>query len=378
MKWKNKGHEFDEYWEKIKDVESVYLFGAGINGKAIYKAFKNKINIIGFIDNDKTKCGDYIEDKKIDALEKINLREHMAIIITVSPDLTSVISNQLISQGKRSYDMHTFFPIYSLYKYNEVFLTSISYLPTTVCNLNCRCCLNFSPYLKRREFRNISTLQKDIDLFFSKIDFLLLMHISGGEPFLYPELSDLFLYIADNYGTRIQRLETTTNGTIIPSDKLCTVLRDTGINVVVDDYREAVPEYSGNFNKIILKLQQFKISYRIQKVENWIDLHPVTKKHEMTEQQLREHFNCCNVPWQEYRNGKLFLCNYSAYASVAGLYEVKSDEYFDLRGVFKNEELVEFRLGYSKKGYVDFCQQCEGYYNNCNIVKPAEQFNPSI
>jgi len=58
---------------------------------------------------------------------------------------------------------------------------------------------------------------------------------------------------------------------------------------------------------------------------------------------------------------------------VAGLYEVKDDEYFDINSEFDKAALLEFRLGYSAKGYVDFCRKCSGYFNNTNIVKSAEQ-----
>ena len=42
---------------------------------------------------------------------------------------------------------------------------------------------------------------------------------------------------------------------------------------------------------------------------------------------------------------------------------------------FNKKELMEFRLGYSEKGYVDFCRQCDGYFNNPYHVMPAEQMD---
>lgn len=373
MKWNHKGHEFDEYWEKVKDIKEIYLFGAGLNGAAIYRAFQHKIRINGFIDNDVRKQGNTLYGVKIYAPGDVTPDENCAIVVTVSPDQMQTVLNQLEHAGKRAYDMHQFFPVYSVYRFDEVFLPSISYLPTTVCNLNCRCCLNFAPYLKKKEFRDIEVLKADLDLFFEKVDFLLLLHISGGEPFLYPALDRLLEYIADHYGSKIGRLETTTNGTVIPSDTLCISLADKKVGVVLDDYREAVPAYAGHFHQIVEKFKKYKVSYRIQKADTWIDLCPTGEKRPLSEEQLGLHFDRCNVPWQEYRNGRLYLCNYSEYASVAGLYEVQPDEYFDFRDPFQKRELIEFRMGYSHKGFTDFCRQCAGYFDNPNVVKPAEQ-----
>ena len=36
-------------------------------------------------------------------------------------------------------------------------------------------------------------------------------------------------------------------------------------------------------------------------------------------------------------------------------------------------ELLEFRLGYSERGYTEFCKRCSGYHNNPYKIKAAEQ-----
>lgn len=76
------------------------------------------------------------------------------------------------------------------------------------------------------------------------------------------------------------------------------------------------------------------------------------------------------------RDGRLYSCNYASYAAVAGLAEEVKDETFDLRTFDRSQmkELMEFRMGYNKKGYVDFCKKCAGFVDiNENIVEPAKQ-----
>ena len=63
MKWKNKGHEFDEMYKNISDKTNFYLFGAGDYGQQFYNMFKNEINIIGYIDNNPEKIGTMVAEK---------------------------------------------------------------------------------------------------------------------------------------------------------------------------------------------------------------------------------------------------------------------------------------------------------------------------
>lgn len=61
MKWKNKGHEFDDVYENLRQKKKFYLFGAGRDGKlvlgVIRKLFGDRIEIAGYWDNDPQKDG---------------------------------------------------------------------------------------------------------------------------------------------------------------------------------------------------------------------------------------------------------------------------------------------------------------------------------
>lgn len=373
MKWTRRGHEFDTYWNEIQEIRSVYLFGAGLIGKSVKYLLQNKLELLGFIDHDENKQGKVIAGLPVLRTDEVTCNKHTAVLITVSPEMTGIIQNDLQKDGIVAYDMHTFLPVYFLYGWNKLVLTSLSYLPATVCNLRCINCLNFAPYIKKQTFRDIEHLKKDMDLLFGKVDYVLLFHISGGEPFLYPQIEDFLTYVGKGYREQIGRLEITTNGTILPTDDVCRALKKYSVEVVVDDYRDALPEYQDIFLSVCKKLETYDVSYRIQKAESWIALNPTQQPKNLSEEDMQIHFNSCGVPWQEYREGCFYLCNYSAYAAVAGLYQVRDDERFSIECHFNRKELMEFRLGYSEKGYVEFCRQCDGYLNNPHHVMPAEQ-----
>jgi hypothetical protein len=236
--------------------------------------------------------------------------------------------------------------------------------------------LNFSPYVKEHAVRPLEGLTADLDLLFSSIDTLLLLHISGGEPFTHPRLAELIEHVSANWRGKLGRLEMTTNGTILPSERLLLAMHDSGLYLTVDDYRDAVPQYGGVYGELLRLLDSRRVAYRVQKADAWIDLRPFAgESPSLDGERLRAHFDACAAPWQEYRDGKLWLCNYAAYADMAGIQAAGADECFDIgRSRPENRRaLIEFRLGCSAKGYTEFCRRCAGYGNNPYVAPVAEQ-----
>jgi hypothetical protein len=236
--------------------------------------------------------------------------------------------------------------------------------------------LNFSPYVKEHRIRPLEQLKADLDLLFSTVDTLLLLHISGGEPFVYPHLAELIDHASRSHNGKLGRLEMTTNGTVMPSEKLLTAMKNAGLQLTVDDYRDALPQRCHKHDALLHKLNEYGIAYRVLKADAWIDLAPFENRiPRLNDEGLRAHFDACAVPWQEYRDGKLWLCNYSAYADIAGIQPAQENECYDLAGITAGHrrEAVEFRLGFSEKGYTEFCRRCRGYGNNTKAVPVAEQ-----
>ena len=378
MIWTKRGHEFDELGSYIAKTDEIYLFGAGIHGKTVYEKYHDKIRIKGFIDNDLAKQGAEFCGLPVFSPEIIEQFAKETVVLTVQPSSVRVITEQLTGMGYSGnlYPMQLFFPVFDSYRYGESCLSSISFIPTTACNLMCKCCLNFSPYIKKHRVRPLEHLMQDMELLFSKVDTLLLLHISGGEPLLHPYLHELVVFILQGFREKLGRLEITTNGTVLPSDLLLAAFSDEQVHLVVDDYRDALPQYREKYDLLIEKLDECGVSYQVLKADSWLDLTACDISIEgFDEIRLRSHFNACDVPWQEYRDGKLWICNYASYADFAGKQAAEPDESYDIKSLdFDNHrELMEFRLGFSSKGYTEFCKQCAGYFNNTHTVPVAEQ-----
>lgn len=387
MKWKNKGHEYDDLYQKISEKKAFYLFGAGDYGKQFLNIFKSEITIKGYIDNDSEKCGKEINGIKCRSLNEIQFDKSMGIILTMSQIARVLPIEQLLQHGyKKNEDffvIEEFLSVYHVYKNNKIYFSSISFLPSTICNLNCRNCLNFNPFAKQFYVREWDELIKDVDLFFSCVDRVMLFHVSGGEPMLYKHTADLIEYIDVHYGDRIDTLRTVTNGTIIPKEDVLQKLSKCKVEITVDDYRKAVPRFQENFDRLVCKLQEYNINYYVNRVDSWIDLAPErTDYTHLTEAELEKHREDCNQSWQELRDGKLYSCNYAAYATVAGIAGAQDlEEAFDLSTFSERQkkELVEFRLGYTEKGYTNFCRTCRGFTaENLEEVEPAIQVEENL
>lgn len=382
MRWKNRGHEYDDFYQKISEKNGFYLFGAGDYGNQFWNIFSREVQVRGYIDNDIVKQGTEINGTYCYSLEEIELKADEGIIVTMSQYARVKPIEQLKQMGyQRNVDyfiMEEFISVYHVYKNNLVYFTNISFLPSTACNLECKYCLNFNPYAKQFYVRPWEDLVRDVDLFFSCVDHIMLFHVSGGEPMLYKHTADLIEYIDRNYGDRIDTLRTVTNGMIVPNDDILEKLSKCNVEITVDDYREAVPRFRERFDELICKLEEYNIRYYINKVDSWIDLAPErTDYSEWSEEQLENHRNRCNQSWQELRAGRLYNCNYAAYATVAGIAgEQDLEEVYDLKQFTadKKKELVEFRLGYSTKGYTNFCRKCRGFTpENSEKMEPAVQ-----
>ena len=391
MKWKNRGHEYDEVFHNLDRRTKIFLFGAGERGIKVFDIINlwlpGEFEIKGFVDNNVSKQHTRLEG--LDILSVDEMAEHTdektAIVICIygaSP--IRGIDLQLQEYGyikNKDYFHYTeFFSVYFAYKKNKLFFPDVSFLPLTNCNLRCEACLNFTPYIKKFESRNINKLKEEIDVFFEAVDLIDLFHVSGGEPQLYKELPELLKYISEKYGDRIHTLGTVTNGTIIPSEEFLKIYHDYPIMVTVDDYREAIPGISDKFDSVVRRLENVhgKGRYEVLKYDAWIDVMPKGRTlPELNDKQLEKKYDECHVLLQEYRDGKMFTCNYGSYASVAGLTgDIPESDYYDLRTYDRSKlkELMEFRMGYSINGYSDFCRKCAGLFDvNAVRVKPGKQ-----
>lgn len=382
MKWTNKGHEFDGVYEILKTKKKFYLFGVGMYGKAVYEELKKMgETVIGFIDNDSCKQHTKYDGLTIYPLEEVQVKEDEAIVLCISAHDRRKLFQQLFAAGykynENLYTMEIFMSLKFVYGLDKMYVPAAAILPSSCCNLNCKACLNFTPYIKKHRVLNFESVKADIDEFFSVVDYTMLFMVTGGEPFIYPDLERILEYVGENYRHKMHFFQTITNGTIDISDDMMQLLAKYDIRVTLDDYRDALPETRETYRKVTEGFRKYGIEYDENKVDYWIDLAPTTTDHsDWDEERLQKYFQGCNIPWQDFQHGRLYACSYACYAQVPGFAEEREDEAFYFKDYTpeKKKELMEFRLGYNAKGYTEFCKRCAGFMAiNDNVVTPAIQ-----
>jgi len=385
MKWTNRGHEFDQLGGCFQKNSDLYIWGTdpiAADLAARLRALKLPVRVV-----DESGAWRMMGWCGLDAVapqQVLNMPEGKTVLVSGWGPESESIFTRLCSagfqRGQTCFDAIDFrdnwLSVYAVYVNGAVYFKDVCFIPSTACNLNCECCLNFTPYLKQMRSEPIDALKEQIDLFFSKVDYIGLFHVSGGEPILYPRFKELLAYLDEHYRAQIHQLATTTNGTLEYPDDVCQVLREHHVLLISDDYTDALPGNREFFLSLMARLERNGVWYGRNKVEIWIDLAPETTDNSaMSPDELAGFCTECAIPFHEYFGGRLYACNYAHFAEKAGLCVCDESEYFDFSAMGKDQkkELIEFRLGYTEKGYVEFCKHCAGFSNNPYKRKPAAQ-----
>ena len=379
-------------FELYKGKSKILIYGAGVCGEKVFTELNPMLEVVGFIDRDEEKQNKTLKGVPIYSPEYVlnndDIRAKHLIIIGMMQDKAEKVKNKLILHGYiESVDFFcweqfadsTYLLIYALYGQNRLVLSSLCVVPSTLCNLKCKGCLNFSSSIPAhahvtRSYEDVCT---DIDMIFQYCDYTPRLQVSGGEPLLYKDLDKVLIYIDEKYRNRINRIETIFNGTVVPNDKVLTTLKEHHIFVYLDNYIDQNPHIKKTYNIIKEKLEKWGIEWFDNYVPEWFDLDVFHTDHsEWQDEKLINYHDECGNPWNCLDTGKIYLCNFARFASKAKIYNINENDFFRLDKVTfrKKVELLEFTLGYSKLGYSDFCKRCSGWNKiNKKKIKVAEQ-----
>ena len=378
MSWLKQGHVYDAIGHLLDGKKNLYIYGAGGMAKELVLIIKvisswTKWNVY-FVDRDVTKQKEGRYGYSVMSPEtffEIEKQDYFVIIGAdgkVADEIYGILRENIGSKEvifRAFYFIHTYLSIYFAYIHDMVFFGSENMLLSTVCNLNCRDCLNFTPYIKEHHIETFEQIKKVVDLFFNAVDLVYRFQLTGGEPLLYKDIIRAIEYIGDNYRNKIISLEIVTNGTIVPTDELCTVLEKYRFRVFLDDYRNSIDNGKEKYNKCLQKFSKYKIDLVENYVSQWFRMYipEIDEKRYETEKELIRKFRLCDNPWSNLWHGKISACNYAFYAYKAGLCEWDETAAYDLEEFdeSKKKELVEFRLRQCEKGYVGFCKKCSGW-----------------
>ena len=82
---------------------------------------------------------------------------------------------------------------------------------TRMCNLRCSHCMRGEP-------QDLNITREILKNTFQQIDFIETLHLTGGEPFLYPELIEMLVDVIIETNLQVHRISTVDNGTVLGTD----------------------------------------------------------------------------------------------------------------------------------------------------------------
>lgn len=207
----------------------------------------------------------------------------------------------------------------------------VSIIVTKRCTLKCKLCGALAPYIESYH-PTIDFLKSEVDAFFRIVDQTGIIDISGGEPLMRGlendfALGEILLYLTDHYSDKFERVRIFTNGTIIPSDKLCEVFKKVSdkkpFSLTIDDYGK----HSPNVDQIAKKLSLYGIDYNARDYINdihcggWVDLRDISITN--NEATAKELFVNCAIPQKlgcclEILDGIISPCSVAAARYICG------------------------------------------------------------
>lgn len=380
MKYNLLVDSLDDLMKEWNPEQEYVIFGASDKVDMLTDLLNNKLIIKYIVDNDQNK---YETEKKGYKIMSPSIleQEKDALKIIIASDSFYEISQQLNRIGlKENSDYISYSKLLSMWKWyyeNILCLSRTDIMVTSRCTLNCKYCNMFMPFYSKPKHQKLSDIQKDIDIYFNRVDYVGLFQIVGGEIFLHPNIYDILLYICSKYSHRIHKILIVTNGTIRPSSEVLSLVSNYNVIFSISDYTELV-NYEDKLIEVCEVLDCYKIKYAVTKTD-WVDFGSLKVNKNLTEDQLIKFFNNCRPPFRGLANGRLYYCHLNYSAVATGIFPDHINDYFDLSDT--NDErnimainLLKFDMGYTDLGYITFCQNCNGCGGvNSHVVKSGEQ-----
>ncbi len=266
-----------------------------------------------------------------------------------------------------------FFPLYRAfcrieYKcFNHVYLYHVEIPVTQRCTLKCKDCSFMMPYFEHPQDYSVNDLLTYMDRLFECVDTIQIFRILGGEPFMYKELDRVIIKALSC--SKIRTVDVVTNGTLVPSDKVISAMKNSRLTVQISDYGSI--SYKKEELQKACEENGIKCVVRSMADKNWFsagDLHFRGKNAKGIKEQLKKCGGIC----RSFQNGKLYFCPRASFGTLLGIPDPPRD-YVDFTRIVDVKELRKqiFELN-QRKGFLA-CNYCDEGTDNYRPIPPAEQ-----
>ncbi len=233
---------------------------------------------------------------------------------------------------------------------------------TTRCTLCCKECSNLMPYYASPKDYSSDEIIQWIDNICNAVDEWVCCELVGGEPFLHRNLFKILQHVLEK--DKIQRVEFTTNGSIVPELGILNLLKNDKVFIKISEYLKLI-----NYKKIMKVFDQYNISYTVMENMRWTKTGNLDKRNRSQSDIKSQYLNCTPAKMcKTILNGKMYVC-----AKAASLMEL---------GYVSNFEVIDLlETGNLRKKIKDFlrltssraCDYCDMASDEEEIIIPAEQ-----
>ena len=250
------------------------------------------------------------------------------------------------------------------FKVGKIYLPQVEFAITTQCNLRCKHCTNYIPYLSSTQQRvmNYAEFQIYLDNLTKNITKLNTLLLLGGEPLLHKDLPKMLDYALKN--KKIENVYITTNGTISFSAELKGVfesLKDKNrLWVWISNYtaNERLAKRLKSY-EMLDYLKEKGINYIFIKENQWgKSLPPTYEEAKRTDAENSEYFLKCNTPCVSVYGNELSVCPRASHFALKGVITQKDGERLLLDGGGGEISKADFVRFYT---YTNFsaCRWCD-------------------
>ncbi|MBQ4531282.1 MAG: glycosyltransferase [Lachnospiraceae bacterium] len=242
---------------------------------------------------------------------------------------------------------------------------------TSYCNLNCKDCADLIPKQKNCHY-DYNLLIEDMNKVLSVVNFIQEILLIGGEVFLYPHMEEIIDYCAKS--PKIGKIIITTNGTMIPSEKLIQTIKDNKVIMRVSGYEvDVAPKRA----ELIQKIKEQEIPLEDLEGMVWRNIGD-EKCRNCDEAELKKVWRECgmNASVTLAHRGRIYYCARSLAADELECYpNPKPEEYVDVRNTTVEELADKIEKFYGLE-YISTCNYCDGLVAGSPIVPTAAQIVP--
>lgn len=254
-------------------------------------------------------------------------------------------------------------------------LPMVNLTPTMRCNLKCKLCGVLVPQYDKRPQMTTEEFSRTLKSVFEIADHVDKLQITGGEPLLHPQLSDM-LKECFLYSDQFETLWLFTNCAVPLSDQVAEVLGNFKDKILVhaSDYG-VKPEVSGqlteSLKRIGVEFRYLKYFGEDQYSHGWVDQGDF-EFHDRSESQLKSVFSQCSHvvrggSWY-VRNGQIHWCGRSVRGMEVGKIPCCEEDYVNIFEGSASERKEKFRR-LLQASCISACNYCNGLYGTEDVSK---------